>query len=121
MNLNELTASKIKEIRKNLGYSTEAMAKDLGISKTAYNQMENGHVEITLSRIETIAQICNISVSEIIPIPNNIHQVANGNGGNYNGTTNHVSNNFFADTEDKLQDIVNNLNAALASMKGAKR
>lgn len=121
MDLNALTASKIKELRHNLGYTVEAMAKDLGISKTAYSQMENGHVEITLARIEMIANICNIPVSDIIPVASTNHQVSNGNGGNYNGTTNTVSNNFFADTQDKLQAIIDSLNATISSMKDAKK
>lgn len=118
MNLNELTASKIKDIRKNLGYTTEAMAKDLGISKTAYSQMENGKVEITLSRIEMIAKIYNIPVDEIIPITSN-NQVINGNGWSNNSTN--TVNNFFADTEEKLQAIANSLNATIASMKKEKK
>jgi transcriptional regulator with XRE-family HTH domain len=120
MNLNQLTASKIKDIRRNLGFTTEAMAKDLGISKTAYSQMENGKVEITLSRIEMIAGICNIPVTEIIPVTSPNQQVINGSG-NYNSAATHNGdNNFFADAEDKLQSIVDNLNAALASVKTAK-
>jgi len=120
MNLNELTASKIRGLRRNLGYTTEAMAKDLGISKTAYSQMENGRVEITLSRIEMIANICNIPISDIIPVADSNHQISNGSGDNYNATTNTVNNNFFADTEDKLQSIVDNLTATIAKIKHSK-
>ncbi len=120
MSLNELTAAKIKELRHNLGYTAEAMAKDLGISKTAYSQMENGHIEITLSRVELIAQFLNIPITDIIPVSNSNHQVSNGSGDNYN-TNNTVTNNFFANPEDKLQAIVSELNATIISMKNAKK
>lgn len=67
MNINKLTASRIKELRAEKGFTAEAVAKELNISKTSYSHLENGKVEITLNRIKSLAQVFNVSVSEIIP------------------------------------------------------
>lgn len=80
MNLNKRTAFKIRALRHRLGYTVEAMAKDLNISKTAYSRMENGHIEITLSKIEALAHKYNIAISDIVPATktdNTIKEVIN--------------------------------------------
>lgn len=115
MNLNELTASKIKEIRHQLGYTAEAMAKDLGISKTAYSQMENGRVEITLSRIELIAQVFNISISEIIPSINNNLQFSDDIEGNLD-----ANNNISTNSDDKLKTLIDELDNFVSHIKKIK-
>lgn len=118
MNINQLTASKIKEVRNRTGYTAEAMANSLGISKTAYSQLENGHVEITLTRVEAIAEICAVPMQELIPNINSNYQVSNGSGGNYHTNTNQtVNNNFFANPEDKLQAVIDSLQEAMRVMK----
>ncbi len=116
MNINQITASKIKEVRSRIGYTAEAMANSLGISRTAYSQLENGHTEITLTRIEAIAEICAVPMSELIPNINSNYQVSNGSGDNYN-TSNTVNNNFFDNTEDKLKSIVESLQNSLDELK----
>ena len=119
MNINELTASRIKEIRSSKNLSAENIAKELNISKTAYSQLENGHVEITLNRIEALSKILQIPLADFIPNMGSISQIAHGNGSNMNGQTNTV-NNFFTSTEDQLQDIADKLNATIAEMKKKK-
>lgn len=82
MNINALAAFKIKQLRHKLGLSSEAMAKDLGISRTAFSQLENGKVEITLNRIETIANRYAVPLSELIPSARNNNQIPDGCGNN---------------------------------------
>lgn len=42
----------------------ETLAKDLGVSKAAMSQLENGHTEITMNKIHTISQILKVPVRE---------------------------------------------------------
>lgn len=108
MNLNQLTAIKIREKRQQAVFTAEAVAKDLGISKAAYSQMENGHTEITLTRIEAVANVYHLPASEFIPLTKINPQIEKSDHYNTN-TGDHFD--FFADTESRLQEIVNNLNA----------
>jgi len=114
MNLNNLTASRIRDLRKDKGYTIDAVARDLGISRTSYSQMENGHVEITLNRVEALAKAFNVSLEEIVPLSGDHYEVYNGNAGKHNVNT---VNNFFANTEEKLQFIADNLLSALEEMR----
>lgn len=101
MDLNELTAAKIKELRKELGISAEAMATDLGMSKTAFSQLENGKVDITLKRVEAISKVYNFPVAAIIPSLNTVTQISNGSGANV--STNFNSFNYYnTSPEEKL-------------------
>jgi transcriptional regulator with XRE-family HTH domain len=80
MNINELTASKIKELRKKAGISAEAVAADIAISKTAYSQLENGKVEITLTRLESLSKVLKMPIGAFLPISSGSQtiQIANG-------------------------------------------
>jgi len=115
MNLNNLTASRIRDLRKDKGYTIDAVARDLGISRTSYSQMENGHVEITLNRLEAVANFYKVPVTDILPSNNIQYEINNGNGGHIN--TGNTVNNFFANTEEKLQFIADNLLSALEEMR----
>lgn len=75
-----------KELRKNLGFKVEAVAKDLGISKTAYSQLENGHVEITLNKIEAIANIYKVTIAELVPSIGTNYYASNGSFSTNHGT-----------------------------------
>ncbi len=56
--------NKIRDIRKQKGYSNEAMAMDLGMSTSAYNKMERMESSISLERFIRIREILNIPYSE---------------------------------------------------------
>ena len=56
--------NKIREIRKQKGYSNEAMAMDLGISTSAYNKMERMEASISLERFIRIREILEVPYSE---------------------------------------------------------
>lgn len=114
MNLNQLTASRIKELRQQLGITSESVAKDLQISKSAYSQLENGHVEITLQRIEALTEIFQVSLSEIFPTVNNGSHTYNGdNGVNVSNSSNHFINNFFSNDEENINALMQLIKSAL--------
>ena len=79
MDINKLTAQRIKELRAEAGYSSEDVASEIGISKTAYSQLENGKVEINLSRLDKLAQIFKVPLSSFIPNSNSIIQINRDN------------------------------------------
>ncbi|MDR3008610.1 MAG: helix-turn-helix domain-containing protein [Sphingobacterium sp.] len=110
MDINKLTASNIKELRSKSGLTIEAVAADLKISKSAYSQMENGKTELTLTKIQAIAQIFNVSFGDIIPSASKTTHTYNGNGGlNGNNISAHVQNNFFANNEETLKAMYESL------------
>jgi transcriptional regulator with XRE-family HTH domain len=57
---------KIRDIRKQKGYSNEAMAIDLGISTSAYNKMERMESAISLEKFIKIREILNVPYSEFL-------------------------------------------------------
>ena len=80
--------TKIRKIRELKGYSQEYIAEKLGISQSAYCQIERDEKNMTIERIQTIAHILDIDPMELInfneqTIFNNC-KVGNGvNNGNY--------------------------------------
>src|SRR6218665_3977168 len=116
MKINALTASKIKDIRKKLGFTAESIAHDLGISKTAYSQLENGHVEITLARLEALAQLWSVPLSDLMPGNDANSQVSNGSGDNINSGSKTV-NNYYSYSEDKILAMIETLNIVTEELK----
>jgi len=55
---------KIRDIRKEKGYSNEAMAMDLDISTSAYNKMERMEASMSLERFIKIREILDVPYSE---------------------------------------------------------
>lgn len=60
----------IQEIRKSRGMSQDVLAEHLGISQDAISKIERGITEITLNRLQQIADVFKMSVVEIINYPN---------------------------------------------------
>ncbi|RYE00301.1 MAG: XRE family transcriptional regulator [Sphingobacteriales bacterium] len=113
MNINLLTASKIKELRAKNNLTAEAVANMLKISKGAYSQLENGHTEITLSRVEALSQIFNVSLADIIPSSVVNNQTNNGDHGvNVSNSSAHTVNNFYTN-EESLESIMQIIKSAL--------
>ncbi len=59
-------AEKIRLYRLEQGLSQENMADSLGISTTAYGDIERGKTDLTLSRFYQIAEVLNISVAVLM-------------------------------------------------------
>lgn len=57
----------IKTVRKEQGISQESVAYDLGIDYSTYGKIERGQISLTVDRMEKIAKILNVKVSEIYP------------------------------------------------------
>jgi DNA-binding XRE family transcriptional regulator len=85
MNLREILAYNLKEIRKKNSFSQKGMAEFIGISAKLYNELENTTANATLNTIEKIAQSFSIQ-PETLFVPENT-QLLNINSHNENGDT----------------------------------
>ena len=61
----EIVVEKIKDIRKNKGYSHEYMAHELDISQVAYSKIEKLETKLSVERLFKIAEILEVKVGEI--------------------------------------------------------
>jgi transcriptional regulator with XRE-family HTH domain len=120
MNINNLTAIKIKELRLAQNKSAESIAKALDVSKAAYSQLENGHTELTLTRIEALNKIFEVPLNKLLPNIGGVSQSDTVNNNNIVGGENNTVNNYYSTPEEKLQHIADNLNATIAEMKNSK-
>ena len=65
MNINAKIASRVKVLRNEKGYKMEVVAKELSMSKSAYSQLENGKTEITISKLQKIAEYFSLPIASI--------------------------------------------------------
>lgn len=83
---------KIRKVRELKGFKQEYVASKLGMSVTAYGNIERNDSSLTFERLEQIAEVLEVTVQDILNIPeqlniqsvNNAHQV----GFNHNTTIN---------------------------------
>lgn len=66
----------IKRFRKEQKITQSEMADKLGLTQPNYANFESGKIEISLSRVEKLADIFNVSVAELLGIDNNSGAVA---------------------------------------------
>lgn len=57
----------IRTKRKAVGYSQECVAYELGIDYSTYGKIERGQIILSVDRMERIAKILGVRVSEIYP------------------------------------------------------
>lgn len=87
--------NKIRDIRKQKGYSNEAMAIDLGMSTSAYNKLERMESSVSLERFVQIVEVLNVPYSEFfdLTVKNVYKQDFNDNSiGHYEVQTLHQEN-----------------------------
>ncbi len=69
---------KIRHLRVLKGYSQENMAELIGISPTAYGNIERNGTDISLSRLEQIAKTLEVNVLDILSFGERIFNYFNG-------------------------------------------
>ena len=69
---------KIRKVRELKGYKQEYVAEKVGLSVTAYGNIERNASGLTFERLEEIASALEVTVQDIINIPEqlNIHTIA---------------------------------------------
>jgi len=63
LQLMKLIGFKIKDLRTKRGISYVAMAKEIGLSKNAYNQLELGQVYFSISSLLKVLEYHNVKLS----------------------------------------------------------
>lgn len=63
---------RIRAIRKRKGLQQIDLADLLNISQRAYSKLENGETQLTIARLQKIAQFLNVSTTELLGKPNGI-------------------------------------------------
>lgn len=68
MNVTSNLSEKIRQIRLQKGLSQENMADMLGLSTTAYGDIERGRTELSVSRLENVAKLLDVQLPELLGI-----------------------------------------------------
>lgn len=63
-----IIGKKIRLLRHQNGWTQEDAAERLGLSVPAFSKMETGKSEITLSRLEQLARLFNLSVVQMMMV-----------------------------------------------------
>ena len=66
MSLASNLSERIRQIRLQKGLSQENMADMLGLSTTAYGDVERGRTELSFSRLENIAKLLDMSLPDLL-------------------------------------------------------
>jgi transcriptional regulator with XRE-family HTH domain len=66
MNVASSLSEKIRQIRIQKGLSQENMADMLGLSTTAYGDIERGRTELSVSRLENVAKLLDVPLPELL-------------------------------------------------------
>ncbi|OFY87053.1 MAG: hypothetical protein A3F72_17775 [Bacteroidetes bacterium RIFCSPLOWO2_12_FULL_35_15] len=70
----------IKKFRELKNITRETMASELSMSLSGYSKIERGEIDLTLSRIQQIAQILDVDMSQILNFDaSQIFNVSNNN------------------------------------------
>jgi DNA-binding XRE family transcriptional regulator/uncharacterized phage-associated protein len=68
-------AQKIKKIREERGFLQEQMARELGISRPTYIQIENGERELNISEAEILASIFGMKICDLLADKENTPEI----------------------------------------------
>ncbi|MDO4223785.1 MAG: helix-turn-helix transcriptional regulator [Acinetobacter sp.] len=78
------TQDNIRQLREQQQWSQEEMAEKLGMSKNGYAKIERGESDVSLTRLEQIANILNIDIADIVKSESkNLSLLIGNNHGNY--------------------------------------
>ncbi|MCU0321340.1 MAG: helix-turn-helix domain-containing protein [Chitinophagaceae bacterium] len=77
MNAKEIIGKNIQRHREALEIKQETLANILGITASALSQIENGKSDITVTRIEQIADALQKNFYEIVSSPNQVVSIYN--------------------------------------------
>ncbi|MCE6988199.1 helix-turn-helix domain-containing protein [Dyadobacter sp. CY323] len=66
MNVISNLSERIRQVRLQKGLSQENMADMLGLSTTAYGDLERGRTELSVSRLENISKLLEIPLPELL-------------------------------------------------------
>jgi transcriptional regulator with XRE-family HTH domain len=68
-------AKRIKNLRERIGFSQEALARKLGVSRVVISQIENGERKVSAEEIVKLSKIFNLSVDTLLGLEKDIEVV----------------------------------------------
>jgi len=89
MKLNEHLSTRLRTLRAERNWSQENVAQMLKLSLGGYSNIENGKTDVSLSKLETLASIFGLSVSELLDFGQTVYNIRadNNNGVIHNSGT----------------------------------
>lgn len=92
---------KIRKVRELKGYKQEYVADKVGLSVTAYGNIERNDSSLTFERLEQIADALEVSVQDILNIPEqfNVHSIVNSQQIGFNHFDNYTDNRTASEIE----------------------
>ena len=69
--MNTFNNIKLKELRKNAGYTQLQMAQRINVARTTYAEYEQGKIQPPIDKIQRLCSVFNIPTSELVNIENN--------------------------------------------------
>lgn len=111
----EKVLSKISKARKDKGFSQENMAYELGISQTAYTNMENNESKLTVERLLKVAQILKKPAHYFFET--SPHKINNVN--NYDSATGYLQDfeNLYQDNKEIYEELRNSYTDSIKTLK----
>lgn len=58
----------IKKVRKAAKMSQDELAKEIGVNRATLSKYENGQIEPSLSQLEKIAEVLDVSLFDLLPV-----------------------------------------------------
>lgn len=94
---------RIKETRKNKGYTYDTMALELDITPTAYRKIETKETRLTVEKLLQIVDILNTDIEKVMDIKTNdqLNQVNNDNAVGYLQKI----ENFYQESKENIDKI----------------
>jgi len=114
----EKVLTKIRDIRKEKGFTLENMADELEISHTSYRNIENNQCKLTVERLIGIAEILEVPTSELLDekATNVYNQTFKEN--NYSTVIGHQEfENLYQENKELTQSYVESLKAEVEFLK----
>lgn len=96
--------SRIVKIREDKGYSLENMARELGISLSAYNKIEKLQTKLTVERLFKIAAILETDITELLGVETK-YQLNQTNKDNATGYLQQIDN-FYQENKEMQEKLI---------------
>jgi len=113
----EKVLTKIRDIRKEKGFTLESMADELEISHTAYRNIENSQSKLTVERLIGIAEILEVPTSELLDEKATyVYNQTNNNNGTVIGHQD-FENYYYQENKELMQNYMESLKAEIEFLK----
>jgi transcriptional regulator with XRE-family HTH domain len=109
----------IRKFREFKGFKQETIAEHLKISQASYSKLENDEADITLTRLQDIADFLNISIEDIIAFDKKNFFYNSANSNNFNSTVNDFT--LLDDIIKSKDKLIVSLEAQIALMIAMKK